>query len=157
MAMKTKRWSKIPTQSEIENFTGLHCEDIYKECVNTGWRCPCCGRSAKELIRWSEISNEYLRKLYGDSYGMGWTISITRHHCHNEDYQRFETTVICGDCNIADRKAKQGLNKKGIEVPNDFSFSPDEIKQFVTCKPHSGYTEIDYEIAEELYLESFGD
>src|SRR5262249_51814193 len=54
---KTPRWSRIPSPAEIAALTGLHCFTLYREAVTSGWRCPCCARSAHELIRWSFIKN----------------------------------------------------------------------------------------------------
>jgi hypothetical protein len=79
---------------------------------------------------------------------------IVEHHCHKFDWLtgdatkcRFEPTEICGECNTAG-----GLVKAKFQLPEDFSFSPDEIRQFVKCTPHSGKTEIDYEKAHAIYL-----
>ena len=49
-------------------------------------------------------------------------------------------------CNLAD-----GLAKRKLKLPKDFSFSPDEIKQFINPKPHTKSHEIDYEKAKKVY------
>jgi hypothetical protein len=147
---KSRKWSQLPTSAEIAAFTGLHCTRIYWGCVGSRWQCPCCDRSAQELIRWSEITGQYWRAHYGDTWGMGWTISFARHHCHNAESggmgQRFETTLICGDCNGADGAAKRKLG-----LPAWWSFSPAEIREFVQCVAWSGRTVIDYEVAAAIY------
>lgn len=76
---------------------------------------------------------------------MGFTISLTRHHCHGAG--RFPPTLICGDCNSADGAAKRKLG-----LPEDWSFSPEEIARFVAAAPHSGVTRIDFDEALRIYV-----
>jgi hypothetical protein len=141
----TPRWLRAPTPAEIAAFDGLHCAALYREAVRTGWRCPSCDRTAEECIRWSYIRGPYWREQYGDAHGMGFTISLVRHHCHSTGEHdrtrvgRFEPALLCGECNVAD-----GAAKRRLKLPRNFSFSPDEIGQFVTCWPHSGKVAIDY-------------
>jgi hypothetical protein len=160
--VRRERWSKVPTQVEIDVFDDRALDGavteypgsakwVYFRAVQTGWRCPCCNRTAHELIRWT-INME---SPHGRSKGMRWNISgIVKHHCHQFNWLtedatncRFETTMICGECNTAD-----GLVKYKFALPEKFSFSPDEIRQFVKCTPYSGNIEIDYDKACELYL-----
>lgn len=149
MAQRTKKWSKAPSHEEIAAFDGMHCRRLYSEALAKQWRCPSCNRSPQELIRWSEITGQYYRATYGDEHGMGWTISLVRHHCHSTGEHialaakdsRFPPTMICGDCNSAD-----GAVKRKLGLPTSFSFSPQEIGLFVTGKPHRGVV-IDFEKA----------
>src|SRR5690606_14508551 len=92
----------------------------------------------------TEIREKSWRERFADEFGMGFTAPIAKHHCHAG--HRFPTTVICGDCNSADGRAKRQLM-----LPESWSFSPDELARFVSVRPHSGKTEIDYEIAWSLY------
>lgn len=62
---------------------------------------------------------------------------------------RFPRTVVCDQCNAADGRAKRKLG-----LPSDFSFSPLEIRAFVTATPHAPHV-VDYEIARRIY-ESLG-
>lgn len=117
--VKTAKWSRVPTVIDIAEFTGLHCAAIYRQAVRDCWRCPCCDRTATECIRWSEIKGQHWRYRYADAWGMGWTISLTRHHCHNAVHPRFRATLICGDCNSAD-----GAVKRRWGLPPEWSFSP---------------------------------
>jgi hypothetical protein len=80
---------------------------------------------------------------------MGWTIALTWHHCHNESKKRFQKTLICGECNNAD-----GAVKRRFGLPSSWSFSPQEIAQFVKTFPHSGKTIINFEHALSLYKAS---
>lgn len=85
-----------------------------------------------------------MRERYGDEYGMGWTISFARHHCHAG--KRFKTVLICGDCNVAD-----GVAKRKLKLPADWSFTAEEIGSFVWVDDHCGRTYIDYDKAQQIY------
>lgn len=141
---KTKKYSRIPSQADLDAFTGMHCARVYREALETAWRCPSCGRSAQELVRWTNILGPSWRARFGDEHGMGFSISMTHHHCHGSG--RFPRTLICGDCNSADGAAKRKLG-----LPERWSFSPAEIGQFVSVVSYSGATKIDYTIALRLY------
>lgn len=141
---KSAKYSRAPTAEELAAFSGMHCRAKYLEAVRTGWRCPSCGRSAQELVRWTEIRGPSWRARYGDEYGMGFTVVLTGHHCHGAG--RFRETLICGDCNSAD-----GAAKRKLKLPASWSFTPTEIGAFVTVAPHSGSTKIDYDIARRIF------
>lgn len=141
---KTKKYSRIPTEADLGAFTGMHCRNLYLEAVRTGWRCPSCSRSAPELVRWTEIRGPSWRARFGDEHGMGFTVTLTGHHCHGEG--RFPETLICGDCNSAD-----GAAKRKLRLPGSWSFTPAEIGSFVTVSRHSGATKIDYAKALQIY------
>lgn len=79
-----------------------------------------------------------------DEHGMGFTVTLTGHHCHGT--WRFRQTLICGDCNSADGAAKRKLG-----LPESWSFPPADIGSFVTVAPHSGATRIDYDCARQIY------
>lgn len=141
---KIPKWSRIPTPSELAAFTGMHCSRKYKDAVESGWRCPACGRSAQELVRWTEIRGATWREQFGDDFGMGFTVVLTEHHCHG--HGRFTPTLICGDCNSADGAAKRKLG-----LPESWTYSPAEIAKFVSVTAHSGRTTIDYVEAQAIY------
>jgi hypothetical protein len=141
---KTPKYTKIPTAADLAAFTGMHCRQLYQQAVSEGWRCPSCGRTAEQLVRWTEIRGPSWRARYGDEFGMGFTVTLTRHHCHG--YGRFPPTMICGDCNSAD-----GAAKRKHKLPESWSFSPEEIGRFVMVVPHSGATRIDYDRALRIY------
>lgn len=145
---KTRKYSRLPTEDEIATFSGMHCARLYAKAVAEGWHCPSCGRSARQLIRWTEIRGPSWRARFGDEYGMGFSVALSTHHCHAG--HRFPRTLICGDCNSADGAAKRKLN-----LPESWSFSPSEIGRFVTTTPHSGKTSIDYEMARRIFDSSF--
>lgn len=144
IAIKTRKYSRIPTDAEISAFTGMHCARLYAQALSQGWHCPSCVRHIQQLIRWTEIRGPSWRARLGDLHGMGFTITLTQHHCHGKG--RFAQTLICGDCNSAD-----GAVKRKLRLPASWSFSPQEIGQFVTVTPHSGRTTIDYTKAQNIF------
>lgn len=141
---KSLKYSRVPTPDEIASFNGMHCHRKYHEAVASKWRCPSCGRSAQQLIRWTEIRGPYWRANFADSYGMGFTATIVDHHCHGSG--RFPRTRLCGDCNSAD-----GAVKRRWRLPEHWSFSPAELALFVSVAPHSGETHIDHEVAINIF------
>lgn len=136
------KYSRIPTPDEIASFKGAHCGALYAWALRTEWKCPSCGRSPGQLIRWTKVQGP--AALNADEHGMGFTITLTKHHCHGG--VRFGTTLICGDCNSADGTAKRKLG-----LPASWSFTPSEIGRFVSVAPHSGATKIDYGVARQIY------
>lgn len=142
--MRTAKYARLPTQAELVAFTGMHCARLYQEAVRSAWQCLSCGRSARELVRWTEIRGQSWRARYGDEDGMGFTVTLARHHCHGAG--RFAEALICGDCNAAD-----GAAKRRLRLPAAWSFSPTEIGRFVKVVPHSGATRIDYDQARRIY------
>ena len=127
---------RIPTDSEYQNYNGGHCQNLWRQ-TSESWCCPSCGRNKREILRWTR------RKVAGRSF-WGWIAPLHNHHDHST-LNRFPRTLICGDCNSAD-----GLAKKELNLPSDWSFSPGEIRQFVTAIPH-GSCCIDYQKAKDLY------
>ena len=129
---------RIPTQADYEEFDGGHCHQLWK-ATREDWRCPGCGRSKFELLRWTKrtpASHAADRTPY-----WAWLAILQRHHDHSLGAfdpgnprmpRRFPETVICGQCNGADGSAKRLLG-----LPCGWSFSPAEIAQFVTAQPHA--------------------
>lgn len=81
--MKTAKYSRVPTPQELAEFTGMHCRNIYRESVATSWRCPCCNRTAHELVRWTDIRVAGWKERYAQTFGMGFTVTFAHHHCHS--------------------------------------------------------------------------
>lgn len=86
---------------------------------------------------------------------MGWLAAFHHHHDHGFDGDilfgtpaRFEEVLICDHCNSAD-----GTAKRKLRLPRTWSFSPQEIAEFVTPRPHDGHV-IDYTKAYAVYLRS---
>lgn len=141
---KSPKYSRVPSPEEIAAFTGMQCARKYREAVERGWSCHSCGRSAQQLIRWTEMRGPAWRSKFGDAHGMGFTIARAEHHCHGGG--RFPRTLICGDCNSAD-----GAVKKKWGLPESWSFSPQELALFVSVEPYSGQTRIDQNLALQIF------
>lgn len=62
--------------------------------------------------------------------------------------ERFELTLICIDCNLAEGRAKLELAK---EIDNDFTFTPSEIASFIGVAPNRLH-EIDLNKAQAAWL-----
>jgi len=134
---------KIPTIEEFEKYTGLHCHKLW-DSVGAGYKCPSCGRNKFELLKWSVRFPKKPTRFYS------WVATLHRHHDHSDNSPfrnqgRFEETKICGQCNSAD-----GAAKRKLRLPKSFSFSPAEIRQFVSSEPHSVH-KIDYERALAIF------
>ncbi len=111
------------------------------------WHCPCCCRSKLDIARLDK--NENL------------LCSFVWHHDHFEDavqkklreraeltyadvgassdlnslrvsFVRFQSILICGDCNVVEPVAKAVVN-----APPEFSFAPYEIAAFIEVAPNS--------------------
>ena len=103
-------------------------------------KCPVCGRNKKEILRWIRKKknhtkddlflptdekldkSDFKKNIYGE-----WSASLHTHHDHGNRW--FGQEIICGDCNTAD-----GITKRLLKLPFDWSFSADELKQFVREK-----------------------
>ncbi len=139
-----------PTLDEYLAFDGAHCKNIYRS-LPEHWLCPGCLRTKCQVLRWTTLfpKNPAARSP-------GWAGGYHSHHDHTGDKYlwsgtpssftpRFEPTVICEQCNSADAAAKRKL-----KLPSEFSFSPLEIKQFVTTYPHGKHL-INYRVALSIY------
>lgn len=113
------------------------------------WTCPCCNRNKEDLVR-----------VNRHNYLIG---HLHEHHDHMSDYvekkfieisesldevvadimaekfikrtafalSAYDHTIICLDCNMADGEAKKILG-----LPEEFSFSPNEISEFIIKSPN---------------------
>lgn len=135
--------NKIPSYEDYRNHTGLHYHRLWK-ITGDDWNCPGCGRSKFQIMRWTR------RFPNKPNAFMDWVAALHNHHDHSVDYMdkgayRFPETLICGQCNSADGTVKRKLN-----LPKDFSFSPQEMREFIKATPH-GKHEIDYERARRIF------
>jgi hypothetical protein len=73
----------------------------------------------------------------------GWMAGLHTHHDHSQGY--VAEVVICDQCNSAD-----GMAKRRLSLPAEFSFSAEEIRRFVLPEPHGSHR-IDLEQARCLY------
>jgi predicted Fe-S protein YdhL (DUF1289 family) len=134
---------RIPSAEDYRAYDGAHCFALWKS-LDDSWRCPACGRSKFEIMRWTR------RTPHGREPFWGWMAGLHTHHDHSQGYVdvsrgRFAEVVICDQCNSAD-----GLAKRRLGLPPDFSFTPAEIRRFVAPEPH-GRHKIDFERARRIY------
>lgn len=141
---------KIPTEADFQAYDGHHCHVLYNSLA-PGWRCPACGRSPFQILRWTERFPDVPAMRH-----FGWVVGLHRHHDHAGDgvggrmpgtspFARFPETVVCESCNAADATVKRNL-----KLPKEFSYSPEEIGAFVEPVPH-GWHIINYLQAARIY------
>lgn len=128
---------RIPTEIEKAAFTGAHCKNLWAS-ITHAWRCPGCGRSKTELLRWTTLFSDRPNPY------PGWAAGLHKHHDHGYP-ARFPETLVCEQCNAAD-----GAVKRKLGLPKKFSFSPGEIRGFVVAVPH-GFHLVDYATAARIY------
>lgn len=141
---------RTPTLEDYSAFDGAHCRNLYQSLPDD-WRCPGCDRSKFQILRWTLRFPALPKRCWG------WAGGYHRHHDHGLDdvtygrvapdgrSRRFPDTVICEQCNSAD-----GTAKKKLALSAEFSFSPEEIRRFVTATPH-GFHTIDYDAAKRIF------
>jgi len=139
--LKENRERRIPTSAEIQAFNGAYCKRVYAS-TSLDWRCPGCHRTKHELLRWKMLSKNTPNRY------MGWAGGLHKHHDHDHGPRpvRFPETLMCEQCNSAD-----GVAKRELRLPDDFSFSPSEISCFVIGTAH-GWHLMNYLAAERLYV-----
>lgn len=136
--LKRNREMRIPTHEDILAFDGGHCKRLYAS-IGPDWRCPGCYPTKYQLMRWAK------RFPKSPNSFMGWVVGLHQHHDHGLGPARFPVTLMCEQCNSADAAAKRAL-----KLPENFSFSPAEIRRFVLGSPH-GWHLINYAAAQQLY------
>ena len=90
--------------------------------TNPDWLCPACGRSIAACT-YTRAGKPYFKTC--------------QHHDHGADFgrpARFAPAPICKACNDFD-----GMLKKIMGIPVDFSYSPEELHQIIThAVQHTG-------------------
>ena len=120
---------RVPTEEEYRLHNGLHYHQLWR-LIGDNWLCPGCGRSRYQIMKWTK------RAPHSPQAFMGWVAAIHKHHDHSVGFSeqgipRFPETIICGQCNSSD-----GVVKRQLNLPSNFSFSPEEIRKFVRSAPH---------------------
>ena len=137
-----------PTDREFQDYDGMHCRSLWQS-LPEDWRCPVCNRNKRGILQWGVRKGSNASK-YGS---IGWKAAVHLHHDHaplnGNDFGgrlgRFPTTVICGACNSADARAK-----KMCGAPAWFSFSPGELRHFVSAIDN-GPIAINIEVATAIF------
>lgn len=158
------RWSEV-----IERATealGAEALDLNSWWADTpqAWSCPCCQREKYAILRLSKDRvllahlhehHDHLQDLMGHRlqghFGAHWTAGIppgTYHleHLGSRLLTRFDPTVVCADCNIAEAKVKSGLP----HIHRYFSFRPSEMRAFIGASPNADHS-IDLDQADALW------
>jgi hypothetical protein len=121
---------RAPSDDEYLGFDGERYPEWKR--LSESWCCPCCGRSKRGILRWHRRTGS-------------WGADVREHHDHS-GRDRFSPTVICGGCNLAN-----AIAKRSCAAPDWFSFSPAEIRRFVTGAKDNGTVFIDVELARSIY------
>ncbi|HHT7392933.1 TPA: hypothetical protein ACT192_001889 [Klebsiella oxytoca] len=134
---------KIPTYDDYYSHDGLHYHQLWNS-INDDWVCPSCGRSKYQIMKWT------LRFPRSPNAFMGWVAALHKHHDHSIDScpstpPRFPQTLICGQCNAA-----EGVVKRKLKLPSKFSFSPQEMRDFIQAIPHGKHI-INYDRALAIF------
>ena len=104
-----------------------------------GWHCPACGRP------YPACGPVALHHDHGSRHGASRAeLAYWSRRPHGPP--RFAPTVLCWRCNAAD-----GVVKRKLGLPRDFSFAPWEIAALVTPTPRGH--QIDYACARALVAE----
>lgn len=141
------------TQQLLRRFGASHV-DMTTWWVRTPphWSCPACGRPKAELVRINK-NGDLMCRLVEHHDHMADVLerkfrehSIAREHVVADDVAQefakrsatmvsaYDRTIICNDCNNSDPRAKAL-----VAAPADFSFSPAEIRQFVSAQPNQDH------------------
>jgi hypothetical protein len=138
-----------PTPIEFQCYDGGSCHKLWKD-LDANWRCPACGRCKYQILRYKGGSPTYNGN---PEVASNLIAPLARHHDHSRERNvdtgktRFKEAIICQDCNSADAAVKTQLG-----LPQDFSFSPNEIGDFVLGIPH-GTVSIDFYRAWQIWCE----
>lgn len=158
-------WS-TKTQQAMERFGVQHLDlnENWALCAPY-WSCPACRREKNDIFRLSkrgvilaklELHHDHLRDQIWprveELFGVDWrdtipTSSISRLDQIRELTSRFETCLVCSECNSADGKVK---NRFRSEIDERFTFTPAEIGQFVSARPAQDH-DVDYEKARHIW------
>ncbi len=119
---------KIPTELEYRKFDGGRYKELWF-MLDENWKCPVCQRTKKELMRWKKNK---------------WVCSFHQHHDHGNRWKG--TILICNDCNSAD-----GIIKRMLKLPKNWSFSVDELQEIVKCEPNGTIESVDLDTAFDIF------
>jgi rubredoxin len=117
------------------------------------WSCPACGRAKPEIVRLNKNGALMCRLVEHHDHMSDVLEKRFRIHSTSRDsiiaddlaeefakrsapmVSSYDNSIICNDCNNADPDAKSVIG-----APDDFSFSPTEIRSFIKAlpnKPHA--------------------
>ncbi|WP_271612698.1 hypothetical protein [Bradyrhizobium sp. CCBAU 21362] len=160
------RWS-AQTKALLAQFSTTKL-DLNRGWASTRehWTCPCCKRGKAHIARVSsggvllcrlEYHHDHLadraKRLFREHRPQGGDRETIIQIGRAENalmllVERFEQTLICIDCNLAEGRAKLELAK---EIDSDFTFTPAEIASFIGVTPNRLH-EVDLEKAKAAWL-----
>ena len=169
--MRDGRWS-AQTRALLKRF-GTTKLDLNSGWASTWtpWSCPCCQREKPQIARVSPGGVLLCRLEYHHDHIGNLAKRIFRERNPRSEEQdvniqvsrakdalmplieRFESTLICIDCNLAEGRAKLELSR---EIDADFTFAPSEIATFITVAANRTH-EIDVEKARNAWQAAKGD
>ncbi|MBW5437256.1 hypothetical protein FXB41_21615 [Bradyrhizobium canariense] len=164
--MRDGRWS-TNTKTLLERF-GTTKLDLNSGWASTWtkWNCPCCQREKPQIARLStggillcrlEFHHDHLvdraKRIYRERNPRTDDRDINIQVSRTKDalmplIERFEPTLICIDCNLAEGRAKLEL---AAEIDRDFTFAPSEIATFISVTANRVH-DIDIEKARRAWL-----
>ncbi|MGH6712090.1 MAG: hypothetical protein ACREEK_24370 [Bradyrhizobium sp.] len=164
--MRDGRWS-AQTKALLKRF-GTGKLDLNSGWASTWtlWSCPCCRREKAQIARLSGSGVLLCRLEFHHDHLADFAKRIfSEHNQRSEDQEtniqigrakdalmlfveRFERTLICIDCNLAEGRAKLELAK---EIDSNFTFSPSQIASFIGVAPNRVHS-IDIEKARVVWL-----
>ncbi|MEZ0213170.1 MAG: hypothetical protein ACAH27_09515 [Xanthobacteraceae bacterium] len=164
--MRDGRWS-AQTRAFLVRF-GTTRLDLNSGWASTwtAWSCPCCRREKPQIARMSpggvllcrlefhhdhigDLAKRIFRARNPRSEDRDINIQVSRaKDALMPLVERFEPTLICIDCNLAEGRAKLELTK---EIDPDFTFAPSEIATFIIVAENRTH-EIDVEKARTAWL-----
>jgi hypothetical protein len=149
--MRDGRWS-AQTKALLKRF-GTGKLDLNSGWASTWtlWSCPCCRREKAQIARLSGSGVLLCRLEFHHDHLADFAKRIfSEHNQRSEDQEtniqigrakdalmlfveRFERTLICIDCNLAEGRAKLELAK---EIDSNFTFSPSQIAMASGARHH---------------------
>ncbi len=133
----------------------------------TEWSCPCCKRHKRQIVRLTpsgvllchlELHHDHLDDLVKKLFEEILTrcddpeirVQISRAEgALRPLVERFECTLICADCNLADGRVKRELRD---EIEPHFTFTPSEIADFISVRDNRVH-EVNFERARTIWTE----
>ncbi|WP_228876693.1 hypothetical protein [Paraburkholderia saeva] len=129
----------------------------------TDWICPSCGRTKADIVRLNSKQRLMCRLVEHHDHMKDLVEREFKLACKAQDVvvaderakrfadrasqmvSAYDNTIVCDDCNGADAMAKSAAN-----THKNFSYSPQEIRQFVRPRPNQPH-EIDGDEARRIW------
>lgn len=113
----------VPTEGQFELATRGNAS--YGE-LGDDWACPCCHRSKRDVVRWSQNSKQFMFRIAVRNVP--------------DQLQRYGTrkVKVCDACNHTFQECHKELRARLGEVPMpDYSVRMDEVRTIILPRPHT--------------------